>query len=821
MQALNKKWKIAVLHHSHTDIGYTARQEKIERYHIDFIRQAVEICELVENGSKPEWQGFKWVCENFWPVERFLAKSDSVLIEKFEAAVRRGDIELTANYLNMTDLINQPVLQKNTEKSFAYAAKLGIQMRSAMIADINGMSWGYAQTLVDTGVEHLFSCLHPQHGMFPLGRKQIPFWWEMPDGKKLLVWNGDLYHLGNNLGLVPRALDSYMLQDEFQISAIMDNHLEIAETRVFRYLSQLEMDGHPYDFVPMMVSGLITDNAPPSGHIVSFIRTWNERYGDQVELEMMTLGEFFDHVQRQPQEIPVYRGDWPDWWSDGVGSTAAATKLFREAQRQLEQVRRLDPKGIHTDAERMKEAEYQLTLFAEHTWGYSSSVKEPWNSLVQTLGSRKEMSATRAHQIIYDTLDEVLAAKGEAQLAVDLPFRYAIINPYDHAIEDMFKLHFDYWEQSLFTRDFEIVEEESGEVLPHQLLTIARGTMICVVAKLKPKEERKLFIRFLTTVTGQTISSVQLRGTDGVSDIATNFGQEGTRNPAEIRFDGTSIESAGVKIAWEAGKGITSWIAKETGMNLIQEDTFSGAFTPVYEVSPVASKEKMVESRVSMGRNRKGPHVKRSVGNLTGVREVTNGALFASYEFDYEVQGISYYSVLITLYTGMPRADVQVRMHKDSIWQPENVYIGLPFQASQGEVSEDLWLEKTGAMIRAWKDQLPGTNTDYFCIQEGAVATDGGYGVTIAIPDTPLIQLGSLDFKKRLLAGDTALRHETKTMYAWVLNNYWETNFKATVGGFYEFDYHIGWDSEYADPRQAMAWCHRVNAGSIGIRLQA
>lgn len=25
------------------------------------------------------------------------------------------------------------------------------------------------------------------------------------------------------------------------------------------------------------------------------------------------------------------------------------------------------------------------------------------------------------------------------------------------------------------------------------------------------------------------------------------------------------------------------------------------------------------------------------------------------------------------------------------------------------------------------------------------------------------------------------------------MNNYWETNFKATLGGFYEFRYYIAW----------------------------
>ena len=40
---LKRKWKIYVIQHAHTDIGYTQRQEKITRYYQDFIRQAMQI----------------------------------------------------------------------------------------------------------------------------------------------------------------------------------------------------------------------------------------------------------------------------------------------------------------------------------------------------------------------------------------------------------------------------------------------------------------------------------------------------------------------------------------------------------------------------------------------------------------------------------------------------------------------------------------------------------------------------------------------------------------------------------------------------------
>lgn len=48
---MEKMWNVYLIHHSHTDIGYTERQEKIMRYHYDFIRQAIEILDDIHSGK--------------------------------------------------------------------------------------------------------------------------------------------------------------------------------------------------------------------------------------------------------------------------------------------------------------------------------------------------------------------------------------------------------------------------------------------------------------------------------------------------------------------------------------------------------------------------------------------------------------------------------------------------------------------------------------------------------------------------------------------------------------------------------------------------
>ncbi|NYE03491.1 hypothetical protein F4694_000210 [Bacillus niacini] len=220
-----------------------------------------------------------------------------------------------------------------------------------------------------------------------------------------------------------------------------------------------------------------------------------------------------------------------------------------------------------------------------------------------------------------------------------------------------------------------------------------------------------------------------------------------------------------------------------------------------------------------MGRNRKGLNVQRSVGRLVKAKALSSGPLYGVVELQFEINGMSYYSLLLKLHASCSRVDVAVRFHKDSVWEPENVYISLPFTSGEKK-DETLWLDKAGAPVRPWIDQISGTLLDYYCVQEGLAFVGENSSLMIAAPDTPLIQLGSLEYGKRLL--HTQQSEETeRQMYAWVMSNYWETNFKATLGGFYEFSYFVAWSKDYTTVEQAIGQCKVMSTGFTVWRIKA
>ncbi|MCJ8012720.1 glycoside hydrolase [Paenibacillus sp. KQZ6P-2] len=814
MNKLSRNWRIFVIHHSHTDIGYTERQERIEQYHVDFIRQAVKISKEVRSGKRDEWKGFKWTCETFWAVERFLGEASDEEKSDFAEAIRQGDIELSGTYLNMTELADEDLLRSIHSKAAAYGRSIGCPVDSAMTADINGYSWGYAKSLLDAGVQHLFSCIHTHHGMFALGRKQIPFWWETPGGEKLLVWNGEHYMFGNELGFCPDAVGSYMIRDEFYTPAIVNNREEIMETRIDRYLSKLEEEGYPYDFIPVMISGLATDNGAPNGDIALAIQKWNQEHGDKVQIEMSTLSHFFSHLKEQTVEIPVYRGDWPDWWSDGVGSTPMYTQIFKDAQRALRKVKRLDPQQQIISQQELSDIEHQLVMYAEHTWGFHASVGSPWEWNVQMLEVRKMAYAANASRLAHSALDKVRNAQEGSLLHPGRAFRYRVANTEPNPSKQYAEFGWDGFENERFKDGLEVVDEQSGQVVPHQ----AGIQNVTIEVELQPGEHKEYTLRPAKTSKAKTTSNLKLVGADTVYDMEDMY-SSGSAKDAVVMSE-QSAESPYVKIRW-GEEGILSWVNKETGEELIRKDQKHGAFTPVYEITPTdgpATPASIYAVRSRMGRNRKGLNVERSAGRLVKAKAISNGPLFGVVELQFESRGMSCYSVYLKLYAASSRVDAAVRFHKDSVWEPENVYISMPFTSGASD-DETLWLDKAGAPLRPWVDQLPGTLLDYYCIQEGLAYVGKNASLMVATPDTPLVQLGALEHGKRMLHTQQNADTE-KHLYIWAMSNYWETNFKATLGGFYEFRYVIEWNKDIHTPEQAIGQCRAMSSGFTVWRVK-
>lgn len=807
---LNRKWEVLIIHHTHTDIGYTQSQETIEFYHINFIKQAIEIAEKLRKGGKEEQ--FIWTCEAFWGIDCFLRSVDDAWKKRFETCVVNGSISITGNYLNLNELIDYDVLKNHLLKAVKYGKSLGKKVISSMTADINGYSWGYSEALYESGIKNLYSCVHSHHGMYPIFKKQTPFYWETPKGYKLLVWNGEHYHFGNEFGIVKTATGSYINKDELGANFTEENRHEIGKIRMFRYLKSLENEGYEYNFTPITVHGLPTDNGSPNMEVVEFINWWNENFSEEVTMKISTLDKVFEKVEASNVSIPTYRGDWPDWWAFGVGSTPQINKIYKEAQRILNITKLIDKDLELSDNKLVEECENMMMMYSEHTWGHSSSVTHPWNSFVNLLDYKNSGYAIRAHEMAIRNNIKVLEQKGMTSLKPNREPKFRIINPYDREVTECVKLSLDYWETS--NNKIERVVDEHGNEYIVQSEAHPRGSYINFIVTLGPKEERTVWIKRFDKEIRYVKNQNEKTCVQGIDDIYLYNDQSEV-----IKYDSV-YENKHVKIAWDRGKGIISWFDKISNVELVEQKSQFGAFMPVYEITKSQGQDTGAQYRVRqvLGRNMRGTNFQVFYPIIKDIRITEVGEVFGKIEFTMELQGVSLLKLIIKVYNKVSKADVLVIINKDSVWDPESLYIAMPFAFNNEKM--DLYCEKTGCTIQVKKDQLPGTNCDFYLVQDGVGLKEGGYGISISMPDTSLIYTSPLSYENaKKLYHEKYTNPKNYELFSWVMNNIWETNFKASLSGFIEVNYSMSWSNSVEDKCDLTRRNHEMNLGFVSFRI--
>lgn len=464
-------FKVFLICHSHIDIGYTERQEKMAIYQADFIRQAVDCALSPRQAGRDARSKFKFTAEGFWAVEQYLKRYGQEGKQRLIQAVQSGYFELTGGYFHMAELLDYRNLSHSLDYASNFIKENGLTpVDVAVSCDVNGFSWGFADALYEHGIRFLSTNINTHHGGAPFRKPLIPFWWENPKGEKLLVWNGLTYHRANCLGLLPDVAPGgnpgipgmKWIDDPY----VKIENSDFAYSRLREMVQVLKDGGYPYDFVPLMGSGLCTDNSPVGDAHCKLIAEFNEKHSGEIEVQTVTMKEFFQYLTGQGLEFPTYSGDWNDWWTDGVLSTPNETRLFRNAQRTEALVCKLDPQmSVVTPAEH-EAIQNTLITYAEHTWGHSHSLECPYNLLVTQLDLRKAKLAIDADVMASTALDKVSRALGEGEFATWRPWIYHVINPHPFEKEDVVYLPSDFWEDIHFSRQGFRVVDEAGNVLP-------------------------------------------------------------------------------------------------------------------------------------------------------------------------------------------------------------------------------------------------------------------------------------------------------------------------------------------------------------------
>jgi hypothetical protein len=227
--------------------------------------------------------------------------------------------------------------------------------------------------------------------------------------------------------------------------------------------------------------------------------------------------------------------------------------------------------------------------------------------------------------------------------------------------------------------------------------------------------------------------------------------------------------------------------------------------TPVYQIFPGGNRSQA--GRPSGPRIR--PHDVITAGVCRRIRRVAAGPVYERWEFEYEVPGATRYVLSATFFPGLPDIQLTASMLKTDVRDPEGMYILFPLTEEAG-----IWsLDKPGGPIRPKLDQLPQACSDYYSVQHGVALAGKRHGVALATLDAPLVDIGAI----RLWNYTTGIE-PTGPLYSWVTNNKWQTNFRISCGGAFEFRYLLRMGAEFADAGRAIACCRALSYPPIVVR---
>jgi alpha-mannosidase len=182
------------------------------------------------------------------------------------------------------------------------------------------------------------------------------------------------------------------------------------------------------------------------------------------------------------------------------------------------------------------------------------------------------------------------------------------------------------------------------------------------------------------------------------------------------------------------------------------------------------------------GRDPKAPQ--RSGPVKISVKE--QGPLVASLLIESDAPGCNKLSRQVRLTAGIDRVDIINVIDKQNIYEQEAVHLAFPFNVPKGIMRMDTpW-----AVVQPEVDQLDGSCKNYFTVQRWVDVSNADYGVTWVTVDAPLVEVGAITTDPAAV-GWLKNIEPSATLYSYVMNNYWETNYKAGQEGPTTFRYSI------------------------------
>ncbi len=386
--------RIDIVHHTHTDLGYTDAPRTAHALLAGYIGQAIRLAR-----ADP---GFAYTCETLLPVwEWWKGASDGQRADLLQA-IHEGRIDVMGLPFNITSHL----AAESWDRLFGWVPQdvlERLRITAIMQNDVNGMPTGGMLRALAHGIRYLWIGPNTYFAEPPM-KTPTAFRWRLAPGKEAIVWLNRGYDDAYGFlcpdwrrGPVPSADDPcFRPPDERDLLRTDEAAMRRAHEQCAARLQTLA--DYPYDTIRMsMTSHYRMDNDPPLSALPAFVARWNE-LALQPALRLTTVSRAMADMEREIGDgLPVLEGEWTDWWANGAAAAPVEQAAARRSVSLLRQAASC-ALGPPTPAERAARQDVlqNACMYGEHTFGSWNSVSEPYASLTLATEAEKRVYAYRA-----------------------------------------------------------------------------------------------------------------------------------------------------------------------------------------------------------------------------------------------------------------------------------------------------------------------------------------------------------------------------------------------------------------------------------------
>jgi alpha-mannosidase len=673
---------------------------------------------------------FRYSLDGEWDLDQFMKTHTAADQERAIKAIQERKLYVPAQYANLlTGFPTAETLIRSLYPSAEFSRKHGSPFNYANITDVPSYSWSYPSILAAAGIQYLAGGSNNYRAPVLLqGRlnENSPMWWEGPDGSKVLLWYSRIYQQMQMLFGLPPVMDAG--RDTLPLFMQMYEQPSYVGSETLMYGTQVEN----------------TDLFPQQSELA---QKWNSTYA-YPHLEYSGLYNALRSIQQQfGNNIPTIRGDGGPYWEDGIASDAyfAGIERWNEGRaptaEKFATLTSIVNPLMRADKKDLDRMWRNMVLMDEHTWDSYNSVSDP-----TSMEAKIQLGVKDQYAVTAKAIADFVTRNSIASLVSAIPVgagKVVIFNSVGWKRSGLVSIDID--------KGTDLVDKTTGQQVPFEMILPGPNfDHIQFVAKDIPPVGYKVY---------------EMRPSNSPAPVAETE-------------HGLTMENSFYRVTLDPSTGaVKSIYDKQLNRELVNESSPYRFGQYLY----VSGGDKAPNTVLQYSHVFPQPDLNvhpAEGGSLISISRTPYGWVARMRSHDTNTPSIT---SEIRLFDGTKKIEFVEDVYKQDVDTKEGVYFAFPFAMDHPEFQ----YEVQNGVVNPAKDMYPGAGHEWFSVQHWIALQQGGISVGLLPLDAALATFGDINRGQ----WPEHFGDRKGSVFSYIMNNYWDTNYRAGQGGHFKFHY--------------------------------